>query len=342
MDAPRLLFDYNRRFGVELEYNAFDGLSRPVDDKQPPEGIRYFGNLVSKVTGEFSEIRRWGYTHWSNESSGYWVIKPDGSCGLEVCSPVVKGAAGINSICNLVEEFAKDSKIKADKRCSLHIHVETREPWNQIANVVNCWIKCEQIFMDAMPRTRRDNRYCQSIGLWDWLKTDTVISDQGLINLMGNQKYLTFNTYHLANGRRPTVEFRIADSEACKNPYYVKNWIKLIIHFFECAKNIPRREYCPGDIWSNFVWIDPIDLFNLLGFNDTNSLSEGLLQVRNWFLARLYTYAGGLEYGCQSKVGRRVAMRQIKDLVYKFGINVEECLWPQNHHDAIYNKIYST
>ena len=43
-----------------------------------------------------------------------------------------------------------------------------------------------------------------------------------------------------------------------------------------------------GDPWSGFCWLDPQDVFKVLGFDPTEyELSPGLQQTRNWFMARL-------------------------------------------------------
>src|SRR2546423_1143033 len=119
---PYLSFCYERRFGIELEINAFDGKNRP-DPGQKPAGIEQGGMLVAKHSSESVDIRDWEHT----KNNDVWVIKPDSSCGMEVCTPVYKGWAGLKRACEVVEAFHRDPKIKVDNRCSVHIHIEVAD-----------------------------------------------------------------------------------------------------------------------------------------------------------------------------------------------------------------------
>jgi hypothetical protein len=352
MDSPKLEFNYYRKFGVEIELNAFDGKSR-IDDKMP-EGIHYVGNLVSKITGEYVELRKWSWTNWGNPVNGepinrvpsylngYWVVKPDGSCGIEVCSPVMKGWTGLMDICRVVDGFGKDERIKADERCSVHVHVDVGDcTKEEVARILLWWVKCEPVFMDAFPDSRKNNKYCQFIGLWDWLRVDTYLDDKDIINLLGRQKYLTANSYHMVGGRRRTLEFRLGDSGACKNSYVLKNIVRLIIHFVEMARNASVISYSEGNPWSGWCWLDPRDVFSFLGFN--GNLSEGMKQVRNWFLARMVENMTELRYGVQSLHGRKVAHSEVFDMIEEYfqgGRGFTAALLPVNMDYAVYDDFY--
>ncbi len=282
---PLLSFCYERRFGIELEINAFDGKNRP-DPNQKPAGIEQVCMLVAKHTYDGCEVREWEHTH-NNE---VWVVKPDSSCGMEVCTPIYKGAGGIKSICQVVEAFHNDPKVKVDDRCSVHIHVEVADlTADQIASVIAHWFKCEPVFMDSVPDTRKRNRYCQTMGFNNLVQVETRISAQDLIRKVGNVKYYSLNTKQMTQNGRKTIEFRIVEGAGCKDPYLIKNWIRLIVHFVEqTAKKPFPEEYKSGDPWSGFCWLDPDDVFKVLGFDPENfDLSPGLEQTRNWFMARL-------------------------------------------------------
>ena len=70
--------DSSRRFGVEIELNAFDLRSRPSGHEfgNLPEGIGYIANLVQKTVKNKVDIHRWQNNH-HNDS---WILKPDSSC----------------------------------------------------------------------------------------------------------------------------------------------------------------------------------------------------------------------------------------------------------------------
>ena len=47
-------------------------------------------------------------------------------------------------------------------------------------------------------------------------------------------------------------------------------------------------DYTFGNPWSGFCWLDPDDVFKVLGFDPAEyDISPGLEQTRNWFMARL-------------------------------------------------------
>lgn len=50
-NLPYLSFSSDRRFGIELELNAFDGKNRP-DPGQKPAGIDYVAHVVAKNSTE--------------------------------------------------------------------------------------------------------------------------------------------------------------------------------------------------------------------------------------------------------------------------------------------------
>lgn len=346
MESSKLQFDYLRRYGVEIEVNAADGKDHIPSDKMP-EGIEVVGNIVSRTLGEQTQIKSWrdSLTHYDKTGIGCWLVKPDGSCGMEICSPVSKGWKGLNAICMIVDALLSD-RIQADSRCSLHVHVEVNDlSVEELAAVITYWIKCEAVFMDAFPDIRKNNKYCQYIGLCDWIKPDTVMGPEELIRFFGNQKYTSINTYHLNKGKRPTIEFRIADNTFCRNSFYAKNWIRLVLHFVEMAKKLPlATKYVPGDPWSSYLWLDPKDVFKVLGWDGSHELSAGMKQVRNWFLVKIIENLGRSSLGVLSLAGRRVAHAQVFEIIQSYidaeGLSPRHAIQPSNKFEAVYSKIY--
>lgn len=317
---PKIFLDSTRRFGVEIEINSFDGEDRPAVKGAMPDGIHYVGNIVHKASSDKVLIHKWGHDHYNDG----WVIKPDGSCGMEICTPVYKGWMGVKKTCKVVECLSNDPKIQADHRCSVHVHVDVSDlSVDQIASVISWWIKSETVFMDSVPPRRKRNRYCQHIGLNDLFEHDTAINSEMMIRRLGQCKYGSINTYHMRNGKRMSMEFRIMDNECCTNPFSVKNWVRLVVYFVEVAsKRAIPEQYQEGNAWTGLAWLDPEEVFELLSFDGRAELSSGLEQVRNWFLGRLLrnTSQTGLP-GVMSDLARRVAYSQVKDLVVKLGVN---------------------
>jgi hypothetical protein len=332
----QLSFTSSRRFGLEIELNAFDGKTRPPDGKLP-EGMDYVCRLVHNNAEEGAEMRNWEHT----TGNAKWVIKPDSSCGIEVCSPPLKGWRGINKVVQVVEAFSGDARIRADDHCSVHVHVEVKDlSEEQIGSVIAYWIKSEPVFLDAMPPERKRNRYCQFIGMTDLLDTNITYDPRTLISRVGNVKYYTANTNMMmkSGGERKTLEFRIIEGSGAKDPYLIKNWTRLILHFVEQASKLPfpgpyydsSRSTDPTELrktsWSHLVWLDTkavLEIFGFYGEPPQYALSNALAQTRNWFLARLQKYIS-------TEHPRRKAYDELKQVLMVLegnGININ----PQDH-----------
>lgn len=293
MDNPqkeKLNLDYFRRYGIELELNAFDSRNRPIgyENGRLPEGTHYIGNLVQKTIGENVLVHKWGNDHHNSQ----WIIKPDASCGIEVCTPVCKGWYDLKKVCKVVEAFSKNPQIISDDRCSLHIHIEVADlSLEKIITIMTWWIKCEAVFLDSVPPSRKRNRYCQCIGLTDFMGDieKGFMSDSSLLKNLGEYKYYSANLYHIYRKKRQSVEFRIMDHTACKDALCVKNWTRLLLHFVErCIERGMPDDYEEGNSWSGYQWLDPVQVFEFLGFLPNQyDLSKGLLQTRAWFLSQL-------------------------------------------------------
>jgi len=317
MDNPlreKLNLDCFRRYGIEIELNAFDLRNRPVgyENGKLPDGIHYIGNVVQKTSQESVLIHKWGNDHNNNQ----WILKPDASCGIEVCTPVSKGWYDLKNICKVIDSFALDPKIQADERCSLHVHVEVADlNLDQIASILTWWIKCEPVFMDSVPASRKRNRYCQFIGQADFLDSveDGFLSTASLIRNLGESKYYSANSYHIHRKKRHSLEFRIMDHTACVNSFVVKNWVRLMLHFVErCVTKGMPISYEENNPWSGYLWLDPVQVFDFLGFMPNQyELSEGLQQTRSWFLQKLLQNTLNTQLtGVMSDVGRSNAWKE--------------------------------
>jgi hypothetical protein len=292
---PGLSFKSNRRFGIEIEINAFDKRNRPLGDKVA--GIDSVAHLVTKYTNREVCVRPYEHTKEVN----YWSVKPDSSCGMEVVSPALRGWKGLLEACSVVYGLQSDPQISADHRCSVHVHLETSDlNQNQLGSVLAQWIKSELVFMDAMPPERKVNRYCQALARGGKFSIENNPSPGELIETLGETKYFSLNTFQMmktkkAGGNRPTIEFRIGEAAGAKDAYMVKNWTRLLIHFVDCAASIPyphpySKEKNNDRIKNGLALLNPEDVFRILGFGTDPfefELSNGLKQTRNWFIARL-------------------------------------------------------
>lgn len=286
-----LRFDYCRRFGVEIEVNALDGRSRPVVEGDQPDGIHLVANVVAQRLSTRVEIHEWASVKF--HTNNVWMLKLDGSCGMEVCSPVLKGLVGINEVSQVADALDSSPDVKADQRCSLHVHVEVADlSTEDVATILAHWVKCEYSMLLAMPDGRKRNRYCQVIGMSDIFCAENMATPQMILNRLGSYKYYTANVFHLTRGSRPTVEFRIADHLACTNPSYIRNWIKLLIHFVEvCVEAGYPEQYRPGDSETGLLWRKPADMFKFLRFDRPEELCPELAETREWLINRINAHS---------------------------------------------------
>jgi hypothetical protein len=336
---------FRRRFGVEVELNTLNGAVKKLDEDKGeiPFGSPYVANLISSTLRKPVEIQGWDFNHNNNN----WIVKPDSSCGIEVCTPVLKGWTGLKSLMQVVQAFSK-SEAKADKRCSLHAHINISElSKKQVATVVAYYIKCEHVIFDAMPSWRKINRYCQFLGMTDLFSTNFGMDFDELIGKISSVKYYSLNAYHFIKGggftwrhnRKPTLEFRIAENEACLDPMYVKCWIRFLLHFVDVTKDLPYPgPYRNSDPWTGLLWLGPRDVFKVLKFDQ--SLSDGMKQVKYWFIDRV------LRYGYDQEDVPMIFSNKVRALVrdefldmIKPVVSYEEYLSPSE--DALFGKRFT-
>lgn len=224
----------SRRFGVELEYNAFDKLDRSISENDLPSGIFSYAKEISKRLKTHVEVGKW---HYTNDNKN-WVIKPDASCGLEVCSPVLRGTQGLRDIAKVVKVLSSGKNTSADERCSLHIHVEIADfTWQDILSLFKTWVCCELFFYFMTSPKRWLNPYCQPIGFSLPIENISLMNYNDVYELLGNYKYFAINLFHYKKGKRQTVEFRIMGNQACLDPEESQKWCELILMFVHRVKD---------------------------------------------------------------------------------------------------------
>jgi len=259
----------NRSFGVEIEVNGIY-----------PDEAKYIADFISDNTKDPTVLHKWKNDHNNN----YWVVKPDATCGLEICTPVLSGEFGIKKVENLIESICSDNKITSDDRCSFHVHFDVSDlDKSQIASIICWWIKSEFVFFNAIPDVRKNNQFCKMISLLDDFEVNSRFSDNSLIRKLGKYKHNSMNTFHMYNKKRNTIEFRIVGNYACSNSIVASNWIRLYLHFINRSLLYGKPiKYCKNNIWSGYCWLDLNSFFVFMGFDDLN-LSDDLMKIRNWF-----------------------------------------------------------
>jgi hypothetical protein len=248
----------SRRFGVELEYNAFDGESRSRADNDLPKGIYSVASYLQQVLLKTIDVTKWQYTHDNKR----WAIKPDSSCGIEVCSPPMRGKNGIAEIKKVVTTLSSHPNVKADSRCSLHVHVEIADfTENQIVSLLRNWVRFEPVFFILCNPGRWLNQYCIPVGLFSEFDSRQNFFYSNIMHRFSEYKYYSVNLFHYGKGRKKTIEFRTMGSEGCLNPEDAENWLKILLCFVDfCGHQA-------GFPSANLSYGDPSELFEFLHLN---------------------------------------------------------------------------
>lgn len=284
------------RFGVEIELNSLDHrdfVRHPLGRGERPSGMEKLAEILSGI-GLECEVQDWQYNH---NPSG-WSCKPDSSCGIELCSPVMD-IDSRSQISAVLDSISGDFFISADDRCSVHVHVEfsDMEPSDSVASVLAWWIKCEHVFIDFADPARKNNLYCRPIGLTDLFDSCEEVSSCSILKKL-SRKHLSANSFHFFNRRRPTLEFRIG--EGTKDSKFVLNWSELILNFSMSA--------CNEGLPSDYLWLEPAEVLEFMNLKG---------DLRDWFLMRLMknTELGSSE--CFSPKNRKHAMDSYESMARK-------------------------
>lgn len=266
----------DRRFGVEIEYNSFDKLDRSLGENDLPTGIYQFAKTIKENLKSNVDVAKW---HYTNDNKN-WVIKPDSSCGLEVCTPVLQGVNGLNSLGSAIEALAANKKITADERCSFHVHVEISDYSTQdIIGLFRTWI-CNEIFFYLLTTPKRWlNCYCQPLGFSFPIEVVENMNLQEIFDLLGNYKYYAINFFHYKKGKRKTVEYRVVGNHACLDPVDAQMWCKLFLiftHQVKCDSYGFQRKPL-----KYFVATDTLRFLNLKYFSKDKELIYWLIERLN-------------------------------------------------------------
>lgn len=266
----------SRRMGVELEYNSFDRQSRSNSENNLPNGIYVFGDIIKNTLGKSVDINKW---HQTNNNDN-WIVKPDSSCGLEVCSPPEQPYHALMEIRKVIEGLLSNKSITADDRCSLHLHVEIEDfDENDLCFLVEKWIQYEHFFFFLTKKNRWLNRYCKPLGFYYEFDSASKITIKKCMEILSENKYFAINFFHYKKDKRKTVEFRIMGNDACMDVDDAINWCKLILCFVERVKKTNH----------NLNYLNEIEYKNIDNVNEFFELHNFFQdeEVIMWVISRL-------------------------------------------------------
>lgn len=258
--------DLTGRFGVEIELNSFDCrdfVENPLVRGEKPYGMDKVAEKLSRIGFE-CEVHDWQYNH----NPSCWSCKPDSSCGIELCSPVMdlNSKHKLSEVLNCIKD---DSEIPVDHRCSIHVHLElsSTEATHAAASILAWWIKCEHVFLDFADPSRKNNYYCKPIGLTDIIDSKDEVSATQLLKKL-SKKHFSANSFHFFNKKRSTLEFRLG--EGTKDANFVNMWIDVLLNFSQQA--------CLNGLPSNYLWISPEEVIEFMRMDES---------LKIWFISRL-------------------------------------------------------
>ena len=274
----------NQRFGIELEYNSF---SENQDENKLPLGILEAANILIESINKNVYVSNW-HTTVGND---YWILKPDSSCGFEICSPILKNNKNLIEIKKIIKAIRKKGIFLSDKRCSYHIHFELNNTTNNfLSNLIISWVRLELFFFSLLPNLRKQTNYAQMLSLSPLFffnkeqGLDSFIINQDMVvNYIKDYKFYSINLYHFKKSNRNTIEFRIMDSSACLNEEYAYYWILLFNKFMEVCNNI--NYFNNGILDLNYVkWLSTEEAFDFLKISKDS-------KIFNFCKSRFYNYS---------------------------------------------------
>ena len=144
-----------------------------------------------------------------------WKTMRDGSIqpsdynhtGVEIVSPILRGAEGIASVDSMVARL-RGMGATVNASCGLHVHVGFDGSAQQLANLISLVSYHEKaLYASTGTKSREANRYCGSIKLA--FKPLEKMRSMSELRGPGSNRYSSLNLQNLIDGRRPTVEFRV-------------------------------------------------------------------------------------------------------------------------------------
>lgn len=218
-NIPQIDYTFTRRFGIEIEaYNC----------------------TRERLAGELREaginVAVEGYNH---DTRNHWKLVTDssltGNNAFELVSPILEGESGLRElekICWVLDLC----DVKVNDSCGLHVHMDaadfTMTTWKNLASTYK---NIEGVINAFMPGSRRNNRYCKSLGSISESRIQGAETIEELRGVFGHDRYYKVNLE--AYARHRTVEFR--QHGGSTNFTKMENWILFLnrmITFAQYAK----------------------------------------------------------------------------------------------------------
>ena len=218
----------SRRFGVEIEFLS------TITREQAVMSLRAAGIRVES-------------SYYTHDTTPYWKIVVDGSCGYELVSPVLEGEAGLEEV-RIAAAALEAAGATVDKRCGLHVHYDASTMnLRSVKNLLKIWTKFEDVLDTFQPQSRRGNAHslltsnlsasfhnaenhheaCRSI----FQKIDDCRTMEQIKDLyISRYRKLNVHSYF----RHQTLEVR--HHSGTTDPEKITNWVRLMARMFDAAE----------------------------------------------------------------------------------------------------------
>ena len=188
-------------------------------------------------------LERNGFARWNVVHDGSVAAPVRGTYGMEVVSPVLQGADGLEEV-KRVMDFLRANGGKVNRSCGLHVHIGVRGmKISRLRKIAAAFLNAEAAMDELMPPARLNNRYCQSNGRFHGGNFGRLES-AGTVNAIAeamngghSTQHYTHHRYYKLNFqsfvRHGTIEFRqhsgtVESEKACA-------WIRLVASFCAAA-----------------------------------------------------------------------------------------------------------
>ena len=206
-------FDTTRPFGVEIETVG----NRNISGIQIARALNAAGILTENQ----------GYNH---RDVSIWKIVPDVTCGLEIVSPKLYGADGLEQI-KTVCQVLTGLGLTVNHTTGLHVHHDASDvTGKQMKSLLNLSVKA-QPFMDALLPSRVGSRWCAPItaSAVRAIERSVMPSDRGSARYYAQGFNRVLGRYHTVNLSayfgHGTIEFRAHTGSL--NPMKIAAWVIL-------------------------------------------------------------------------------------------------------------------
>lgn len=215
----------NRRFGIEVEHC----------------GTSLYRSAQAMRDAGLDAVEP-GYTH---RVMAEWKLVPDGSCGNEAVSPILRGADGWAQVKTAMDAIRSIGG-RVTRSCGMHLHLDMSDMNGaQIARLVQFYADFQREvdqFVSPSRRSVNANRWCQGLRSHE-VTTITESFTQSGTSPAHVDRYRTLNVTSFP--KYGTLEFR--QHQGCLNGANARAWGNLLMAMVEVARQDRCDEVEHGD-----------------------------------------------------------------------------------------------